>query len=48
LAEVICFWATFFVFALPPIVIRCFPKEKIHMTLYAPDEESEEEDEDDE
>jgi hypothetical protein len=41
LAEIIIFWVTFFVFMMPPIIIRLFPKSNVHITLYRPDEEDE-------
>jgi hypothetical protein len=48
LVEIIIFWVTFFVFMMPPIIIRCFPKSNVHITLYRPDEDDEESESDDE
>lgn len=46
MTEIILFWVTFWIFLFPPIILRFFPKSKIHETLYMPTEESDEEDED--
>lgn len=41
MTEIILFWVTFFLFAFPPIILRLFPKSKIHETLYMVTEEDE-------